>query len=500
MDSQEQQTASLHQQASEHYLQGEFAQALQVWRQLLELDPGDERAEEGMRLCELLAEDDVGDSAVEPSVGGSTGCVPVEEAPVEADGVPDLQFDFTDIAEAETTTDRPAATPPPPVVSPAEIQFDLDLDAEATPATPVTPATAASNELHTRTQELFAEAEKAHAAGDLESTRSVLSRLFILDESYEPALALHAAISEPAVDDELDLDGELELQPAAPPIEVATPDSLPLDEEPPPPLPLDDEDEFIESAESMPALPAAMPSVPTASASKFEGKTRVIAIGAAVFLLAAAGVFLGPRFFGGDSAAVETAEAVEPAPVKKERARQKPQAENEAAALPGVPIADLIARGDGAMEAGDYATAALAFGDAVRLESDNEHAKQQLRVAGEKLREQQELKRKWAAARTNFEGGKYQPALATLYRLPESEQSDQLERFKVNGWFNLGREALMRGNCTTARAHFKEARAIDADDEGVAQGLALIGDCKLARKPADYPERLQAVALRAMED
>ena len=52
----EQQTPDvLHEQASDHYLNGRFTEALQVWRYLLTLDPADKRAQEGARLAGLMA-------------------------------------------------------------------------------------------------------------------------------------------------------------------------------------------------------------------------------------------------------------------------------------------------------------------------------------------------------------------------------------------------------------------------------------------------------------
>ena len=54
MDQQDKQLESLHQQASTLYLQGEYGAALQTWRELLKLDAKDERAREGVRLCQLL--------------------------------------------------------------------------------------------------------------------------------------------------------------------------------------------------------------------------------------------------------------------------------------------------------------------------------------------------------------------------------------------------------------------------------------------------------------
>lgn len=50
---------ALHQEAAGHYLQGDFGDALRVWRELLQIDAEDERAQEGVRLCEMLASDGI---------------------------------------------------------------------------------------------------------------------------------------------------------------------------------------------------------------------------------------------------------------------------------------------------------------------------------------------------------------------------------------------------------------------------------------------------------
>ena len=58
-----QQVEQLHHQASEQYLSGDFQSALVSWQQLLQLNPQDERAREGVRLCGLLTQGDEGASA-----------------------------------------------------------------------------------------------------------------------------------------------------------------------------------------------------------------------------------------------------------------------------------------------------------------------------------------------------------------------------------------------------------------------------------------------------
>ena len=59
MQAEDSRIKSLHQEASSHYLRGEFGQALELWRSVIELNPEDERAKEGVRLCELLVDEEV---------------------------------------------------------------------------------------------------------------------------------------------------------------------------------------------------------------------------------------------------------------------------------------------------------------------------------------------------------------------------------------------------------------------------------------------------------
>ena len=56
----------LHREASGHYLKGEFSKAIEIWRHLLDLQHDDERAREGIRLCEQLAGDGGTTTADEP--------------------------------------------------------------------------------------------------------------------------------------------------------------------------------------------------------------------------------------------------------------------------------------------------------------------------------------------------------------------------------------------------------------------------------------------------
>jgi cytochrome c-type biogenesis protein CcmH/NrfG len=62
----------LYERASEHYLNGRFAEALQAWRQLLSLSPGDERAKEGIRLAEIMADGEAAPEVAGPPTTAST--------------------------------------------------------------------------------------------------------------------------------------------------------------------------------------------------------------------------------------------------------------------------------------------------------------------------------------------------------------------------------------------------------------------------------------------
>ncbi len=101
------QIEDLHQQASEHYLNGRFDEALQAWRQLFELNPGDDRASEGIRLCSLMTEGDV----VSEELSTPTEVPPAEtppDPPAPAQGdVPDLDLDLS-VLDSLSASDAPA--------------------------------------------------------------------------------------------------------------------------------------------------------------------------------------------------------------------------------------------------------------------------------------------------------------------------------------------------------------------------------------------------------
>ena len=78
------------------YLQGEFQAALETWRELLELDPEDDRALEGVKLCKMLAEDEGSQTA--PAAEPTKAPAPAASASIEG-------FD-DDLEELDAILDR----------------------------------------------------------------------------------------------------------------------------------------------------------------------------------------------------------------------------------------------------------------------------------------------------------------------------------------------------------------------------------------------------------
>jgi len=134
----------LYERASEHYLNGRFAEALQSWRQLLSLSPGDERAREGIRLAEIMADNEAAPEAIGPEPTGPVHAAPPAVpraidpavAPDAIDATPgrviDIEEDLlvTPVQPAEEPAlepDPPAQASPEPAAPAAEATSD-DLD------------------------------------------------------------------------------------------------------------------------------------------------------------------------------------------------------------------------------------------------------------------------------------------------------------------------------------------------------------------------------------
>lgn len=147
------QIESLHQQASTQYLQGEYGAAIATWRELLKLDPQDERAREGMRLCHMLAQAEppakTGQDAVsEPDPAGPADTTAIDFGLGEELDQSLERLDEVLEPSPETPPDwmdaphRPASTEPP-VEMPPETEIDspgLDSEASGAPETSESPS------------------------------------------------------------------------------------------------------------------------------------------------------------------------------------------------------------------------------------------------------------------------------------------------------------------------------------------------------------------------
>jgi tetratricopeptide (TPR) repeat protein len=231
---------ALHERASQHYLSGEFAEALAAWEELLRLNPADERALEGTRLSRMMMPDQVPAGSFETEqateaqaapVSGATQAAVLPDPHRQADGI-----DFGDLSgmralPLERTEDEaidaalgtlggPAVAPAPsadPAPSHAEHSLadllSLEIDAVSLPAdaevkesgiAPFQSSTArsaqpaaasggappAAGELSRRLSELLAQAEAAAEAGNLDEAKTLLARVAVLDEDNVAAQVL----------------------------------------------------------------------------------------------------------------------------------------------------------------------------------------------------------------------------------------------------------------------------------------------------------------------
>jgi tetratricopeptide (TPR) repeat protein len=233
--------AQLHEQASERYLNGDYAGALQAWRDVLTMDPSNEQAMDGVRMASQFAEpqatsaatpadveravddglrvfDSLGASSPAPSTSDASATMMLNRDDVAAmiDRKPaapaqtlvsepkiatDLQrqnagIDFGDLSDVPAiplgSTDSQEMTEPEMDVEEEALQ---EPEEEAFGLEPMSPAagaesSAAANELHRRVADLLAEANAKSAAGENDEALAILSRLSILDEENAEAAAL----------------------------------------------------------------------------------------------------------------------------------------------------------------------------------------------------------------------------------------------------------------------------------------------------------------------
>ncbi|HZN56130.1 MAG TPA: tetratricopeptide repeat protein [Candidatus Polarisedimenticolaceae bacterium] len=206
--------AQLHEQASEHYLNGDYDGALQAWRDILRLEPSHEQALEGLRMAsQFVAREQTAVTAASPEMEHELdeglrvldALAPAKSAPVvrdverQADGidfgdigaVDSIPLGASDTAPEEGASDQPEGWDAKPGPAAAEESFGL-----APASAPTLAQSAAAIELRRRVDDLLTEARAKADAGERDEALAILARLAILDEDNADAAALRAAIEQ----------------------------------------------------------------------------------------------------------------------------------------------------------------------------------------------------------------------------------------------------------------------------------------------------------------
>jgi len=497
----------LHQQASAQYLQGKFDEALATWRQILTDDPEDERATEGVRLCELLTEDG------EPAATAATSDEPPSEVaeiniaapedPIEFE-VPDLEIDLPEKPSVDAEC--------------AEAELNPIVDGILGDDTAQGIEDAAAAELKKRVQDLIGEAQAAYDGGDTESARTVLARVFILDESNADALQLQEQIkNEIAATTEqievADLDAPENPAPtkAEPTLDDAATDSFPefdVDAE----FEEEEEQDEISEVESEAVVPA--PSkirLPQLDLASMKTRWIVIGVGLGIFVMVGVGLWMKLRTLETPDVAPPTVASVEavPAPepntdlvVEAPVAQVEPEPAPQLNLAPPEDLATLLERGNKAFAAGEYSTAIVAFNAVLKQQPNHFEANDRMQLATEGYRRQQETQQQWIAATSLFRDGEYRSAMQMFYRLPENSDEDRvrLERYTENGWYNMGLLALRSGQCALARGHLEEAAQVDPEDADIAMALALCDTCEGGTRRNGFQRAVAAMSIRGLDD
>jgi tetratricopeptide (TPR) repeat protein len=555
----------LHRQASGHYLKGEFVNAMAAWRQVLDLQPDDERAREGIRLCEQL------DGGVDPSPQADSAGSPqaaVADAPLAAPGSPpqvapaDVPQSAPEVppqadsasspqatddpgeldleVECDLSAPEPAASEPAESVGDGEPMLDLSQLGEETPAvtepakappevagptdTPpqvTEPAEAvpvgepvespeqsaeeaAAEELRRRIGDLLSEARSLAEQGVVGPALAAVDRVLILDEENEEAIALRESLQEATAEPQPKPEPSEDAPALELDLEPAEGEGLPLEPSPeqadgaaqPSEPPSGAEQPADGQAEAQPA-PSAAPAGKQRSAPSMPGwlQDRRVMLGAGVALVVIAVAVGFMMIGGGEDPNLEPLVASDTAGVEPTTEPAEPAAATEPDPTPGGHDMEALMReAESAFETENYAAAVIAYDRVLKQVPDHAEAGVKMKVAAERYREQQQRQERWDNAVTAFEEGNYAEALRAFYRMPNDEYEADIDRYKVNGWYNLGVAALQAKDCGRAIEHFEEALALAPRDEGVLVALELAELCRGSAVLQDV-RRLQYRAL-----
>ncbi len=164
-------------------------------------------------------------------------------------------------------------------------------------------------------------------------------------------------------------------------------------------------------------------------------------------------------------------------------------------------VAETMNRAGAAFDARNYDAAVVAYNEVLVLDPANEEARKKLLEAGDLYRKDKTEIDKLERAQKTFAAGEYESALRLFYRLPDGLVDPAvLNRYRVNGWYNLGVVALRAADCNQAMNQFAEALAIDATDAGVRKARELAEKCQGQRKDRSYYNTVENLPFRNLED
>ncbi len=196
---------ALHRKASEHYLRGEFSEALSAWKEVLRLDPADEQALEGVRLSGQLAE-----GTPEPAPWAA---LPAADPVPQSPGMDLGDLSYLDADPLAAGGEAGAFSETVSVVEDAGLEplrALPELGAARSAETTGGPKawSAAEEELRRRTAELLAQAREHAASGRREDALATLDRLHVIDEDNAEARRIEEELMAgpaPSAEDPTDL-------------------------------------------------------------------------------------------------------------------------------------------------------------------------------------------------------------------------------------------------------------------------------------------------------
>jgi len=530
---------------------GDSDQAAEVTSQLLSLDPAYAEAARLLEECRQLSppQSPLGSvvlrEAAEAPGSAVTRGVPQGPSPVPAFDSSSFLGDL--IAPPEPAGRKPEAAPasaeetglaPFPPASPATAPPGAEA---ADPATAV---------LRQRVQDLLGQAKQACASGRKDEALSLLSRLLILDEQNVEAMTLEEQLRQEVEENSRTAEERLaegirclendELETARGHF-LQVLEAVPGHRE---------AVGYLEKAEARikrAAESAAAPKAPTRGKvwqgpvpevqttlpdqldviplalppdeSGPEGRRPAVyvrprrrwrtlaALGAGAAVLVVGGVLALRTFVGDHASPVKPAAQTAPARAKKPPAQAgtAPGAAAPVSALPALDrtrkIADAMTRGGAAFDAGKYDAAVLAYNEVLSLDPDNVEARKRLLESGALYRQNKAEIEKLERARKAFAQGEWDSALGTFYRLPAGLVAPaELNRYKVNGWYNLGLVSLRAANCAQATTQLGEAMSLDPSDAGVLRAKSLADACPQQQKDRSYYDLVGSLPFRSLTD